>query len=235
MLKDIDADLNAKLAIVREIEGQKKDHCSELYSRPSHRRRMEIVISILKKLVKGSNFIDIGCAEGLYSNIAYEYGAKRVLGIDISPTKISRARERYPKCEFNCREIYELNDLESHFDVALCSEVLQHVLNYQLAAQAIFSCLKPGGYAIFTVPNLSDSQNHIFAAISSDMTSEQLLLEIGGAGFGRQNALWKFNTEKLFKELVENNNVTLVEKKSVDTPDGQRKNLWTVGVFQIDT
>ena len=227
-------ELKQKLAEVRDIEGQRKDHCAELYRRPGHERRMQILRSLLAKLVPQYDFIDVGCAEGLYCGLANEFGAHRVLGIDISPTKIQRALERYPTCEFVCRDMFDLHDLTGQFDVALCCEVLQHVLDYQLAAQTVISCLRPGGYAIFTTSNLSESPHHIPATVSSDMTAEQLLVEIGGAGFGKQNAVWKFNTDKLYEEIARGCGVTLLEKIPVDTPDGQRKNLWTIGVMQVN-
>jgi len=228
-------DLRKKLAKVRDSEGQLKDHCAEMYQRPGHQRRMQVVESLLAKFVSGRDFIDIGCAEGLYCGTADELGARRVLGIDIASSKIERAVERYPTCEFRCRDIFNLVDLRNQFDIALCTEVLQHISDYQVAAGIVIDCLRPGGYAIFTAPNLSGASDHIPATISPDMTIDQLLAEIGGAGFGRQNALWKFNTDKLYEEIVRGRpNVKLLEKIPVDTPDGQRRNLWTVGLIQVD-
>lgn len=228
-------ELRQKLAKVRNLEGQMKDHCAEMYQRPGHVRRMEIVKSLLVRFVPGRDFVDIGCAEGVYCGIAKELGARRIVGTDIAPSKIERAKEHYPDCEFHCKDVLDIEGIKGQFDVALCSEVLQHVVDYRAAAGAIMHCVRQGGHAIFTAPNLSGGPDHISATISSEMTVDRLVEEIGGAGFGKQNALWKFNTDRLYEEIVqEREGAKLLEKIPVDTPDGQRKNLWTVALIQVD-
>lgn len=225
-------ELKVKLSAIREIEGRAKNHCDELYSRSGHKRRLELVKSILEKRVPGCDFFDIGCAEGLYCGIAFEAEAKSVVGVDISITKIKKAIHRFPACKFYCKDASNLKGFTGQFDIALCSEVLQHIPDYKEMATSVFNCVRRGGIAIFTVPNLSTSLEHEPAAISSKMDIKDLLANIGGAGFGKQNALWKFNSEKLYDELVCWCNAELLEKIPVDTPDGQVKNLWTIGVFQ---
>jgi trans-aconitate methyltransferase len=225
-------DLTVKLAAVRELEGQTTNHCGEMYSRPGHVRRMEMVRSLLERFVRGNDFIDVGCAEGLYCGMAHDLNANSVLGLDVSPTKIDRAMEAYPDCTFRRADASELTELSRHFDVALCGEVLQHVLDYVKVAANLFDCLRPGGHAIITAPNLSEGTDHQLTPISSDMDVNELLAEVGGAGLGRNNGVWKFNTDKFYDELAELSDVSLIEKIAVDTPDGQRKNLWTIGVFR---
>ena len=50
--------------------------------------------------------------------------------------------------------------------------------------------------------------------------------EVGGAGFGKQNAIWKFNTKLFCDELL--NDFVVDKIVEVDTPDNQIKNLWTI-------
>ena len=140
----------------------------------------------------------------------------------------------YPDCRFSCQDVSAGGGLPGQYDVALCSEVLQHIPDYASFAQTVFDSLTPGGRAVFTVPNLSPSAEHVSASISSQMSAEELLAEVGGAGFGRQHAVWKFNSDRLYEELASGGRVVLDEKRPVDTPDGQRQNLWTVGVFRRD-
>jgi len=84
------------------------------------------------------------------------------------------------------------------------------------------------------VPNLSTTTDHVLANISSDMSVDRLVEEISIAGAGNQNALWKYNSDKLYDEiLMEYPRAKLVKKIPVDTPDGQRINLWTIGIMKV--
>jgi len=45
---------------------------------------------------------------------------------------------------------------DNHFDVILCSHVLEHVIDDKKAMMEFFRVLKPGGWAILQVPVLQD-------------------------------------------------------------------------------
>lgn len=47
---------------------------------------------------------------------------------------------------------------ESSIDAIIITEVLEHLLNPVQCLENIFHCLKPGGYAIFTVPIRTEEQ-----------------------------------------------------------------------------
>jgi 2-polyprenyl-3-methyl-5-hydroxy-6-metoxy-1,4-benzoquinol methylase len=221
--------LKYKFAIVRDMEATNKDHVEEMYRRPSHRERMRAIVQIMARYVPGNNFLDIGCAEGIYCSEAYRLRAKIVVGIDISAKKISRAKELYPDLDFRVADSDTLTDhFKNKFNFILCTEVLQHILDYKKTVKEAVSLLEKSGYLLLSVPNLSKEQRHIFAKIDDSMLPEELLKEIGGAGHGRQNAIWKFSTYILRNELISEYALELIEKIPIDTPDGEIKNLWTI-------
>lgn len=72
------------------------------------------------KLPHGSSLIDIGCGNGMYSNIFREYGME-VTGIDISKSAIDFCNEKYQgKIKFVCGDAFSL-DYDNEFGYAFCS------------------------------------------------------------------------------------------------------------------
>ncbi len=66
----------------------------------------------LLKGVAGMDILDAGCAAGWYSKTFLDMGARRVVGLDFSPSMIERARKRLgsydrEKYEFYCHDLRE--------------------------------------------------------------------------------------------------------------------------------
>lgn len=76
--------------------------------------------------------IDIGCGRGLVA-LDMAAKAKKVVGIDIVKGNIQEARKlkearRVPNVEFICCDIQQY-DFKEHFDMAILSNVLEHLSN----------------------------------------------------------------------------------------------------------
>lgn len=225
--------LKEKILTVRDMEAVGRDHVEAMYERPSHKERKRVILAIMSKFVQGKDFLDLGCAEGIYCKEAYNLKATNIVGVDVSIKKIERAIELYPDLKFRTADSDQIHEtFEQSFDFILCTEVLQHIVDYKNTILSILKVLKISGLLLLSVPNLSKTDHHVFADIDNNMSEEELLREIGGAGYGKQNALWKFNTDILEKELTTEYPLRLIEKVPVDTPDGEIKNLWTVFLFE---
>jgi len=55
-----------------------------------------------------------------------------------------------------CMDVTNILYEDNHFDVILCSHVLEHVIDDKKAMMEFFRVLKPGGWAILQVPVLQD-------------------------------------------------------------------------------
>jgi 2-polyprenyl-3-methyl-5-hydroxy-6-metoxy-1,4-benzoquinol methylase len=78
-----------------------------------------------------------------------------VVGVDISGSKIARARELYPEILFIQSDVRDLALTEESFDSVVLAETLEHVpeeVGAQILSKA-WSLLKPGGRLIVSVPN----------------------------------------------------------------------------------
>lgn len=108
-------------------------------------------------LTDGKRVLDIGCGAGTLSFYIGSHG-NYVKGVDIS-SKAIRACEISAKdlgigknVSFQVADFLKIN-ISERFDVILCSEVLEHLVDDRLAAKKIFSNLKNDGVALISVPS----------------------------------------------------------------------------------
>ena len=115
----------------------------------------------LPKTKNGERLLDVGCGTGAFS-IGAALRGYRALGLswDKRNQLVARERAAYSKTlstEFEVLDIRELDrrvDLVGNFDVVICLETIEHVLEDLKLMQAIARCLKPGGRLLLTTPYL---------------------------------------------------------------------------------
>jgi len=96
---------------------------------------------------------EIGCGEGVFTRLLLEKG-KRVGGVDISSTALSRAKERLK--DFGdkvCLQKLDIvrEDIEGNFDLILASEILYYLGGkdvLQSLEEKFFRHLRPYGYLL---------------------------------------------------------------------------------------
>ena len=98
----------------------------------------------LKQFAAG-NLLDIGCGEKPYLNMVAPYVHQHV-GIDHSNTHHDKAHID------TFSNAYSIPFQNKTFDTVLCTDVLEHLEEPDMAIAESFRLLKPGGYAIYTVP-----------------------------------------------------------------------------------
>jgi len=106
-----------------------------------HRTRLELleapVRAALSSAGPGATVIDLACNEGWFSHRMLEWGAARVIGVDIRPRLIRRAeliRSHFGispgRLEFRCADIFDLDTSAlGTFDVVLCLGLIYHLEN----------------------------------------------------------------------------------------------------------
>lgn len=112
-------------------------------------------------LTPGDKLLDLGCGEGRHAINAYIAGEVDVFGVDLSLKDLATTRERQQPFAVNdskrsfhiqCANALQLPFADHSFDKIICSEVLEHLPDYQGALKEIQRVLKPGGTLAISVP-----------------------------------------------------------------------------------
>ncbi len=112
-------------------------------------------------LQDGQNILDLGCGEGRHSiGAAWIYPNINVVGVDLSLKDLSTAKTKHVSFDQNGaqRTLYcqtngcKLPFADNCFDHIICSEVLEHVEQYQEMIDEMHRVLKPSGTLSISVP-----------------------------------------------------------------------------------
>lgn len=102
------------------------------------------------------NILDIGCGGGLITGPLYKLGGN-VTGIDPSPENINVARAYANKHDLKINYINstpeELSRQAERFEVILCLEVIEHVVDPNYFIKSFTNLLLPGGMLIISTIN----------------------------------------------------------------------------------
>lgn len=136
-----DYDKFAKMRQEELLKGEKKPH--RFAEKPMMR-------SMLKDL-KGKKVLMLGCGTGEESKLLKEFGAKDIVGIDLSKVSIKLAKETYPEYNFVVGDMHNLPFEDNSFDFIYSSLVIHYSDKPEKVYQEIYRILKDDGYLLFSV------------------------------------------------------------------------------------
>jgi ubiquinone/menaquinone biosynthesis C-methylase UbiE len=179
-------------------------------------KKFKNISQLFKKEIKKNDskvkVLDVGCGLGrLIYDMGAEYGADNDLefyGVDINPLRIKicdikKQKYKNVNANFSVGLITELDFPENTFDVLFCIEVMEHLKDYDKAAQEMYRVLKPGGIAIVTTPNRTNVLSLIKSVFKKEKNeAEDLNIEMTKEKFGYGHISVKGYKEwiKVFKE-----------------------------------
>jgi 2-polyprenyl-3-methyl-5-hydroxy-6-metoxy-1,4-benzoquinol methylase len=125
-----------------------------------HRHCQDPVIFRTLGDVRGKTLLDLACGDGFYTRrFRSECGAGPVLGIDLSPKQIERARaieQRDPLgIEYQVGDVTRL-DVKGRFDVVTAIHLLHYLegeSEIELALRSVFDLLNERGYFVTMMAN----------------------------------------------------------------------------------
>ncbi len=100
--------------------------------------------------VQGFRVCDLGCGRGWMASQLASVGL--VTGVDLSPSGVKLAAERWPHIRFECADILNWTT-DQPFDLVVSSEVIEHITEKERFVETVVRNLKPGGFAVITTPN----------------------------------------------------------------------------------
>ncbi len=158
-------------AVVEPAPGPLQSALDELYgysddleTRVLHRSRLNLFHHFVSGLIRRGDIrsferaLDLGCNGGYFSKMLTDFGFRDVLGIDIEPEFIDRARRAFGDATEGRRRTFRVGNAEElpaaeAFDFVLCTEVIEHTEHPGRVIANIATALRPGGIAVVTLPN----------------------------------------------------------------------------------
>lgn len=114
------------------------------------------------QLKDGDRFLDVGCGEGRHTLGAYLHANVEAIGVDLSDSDLDIARERSQEfvepdnnnksVSFQQANALELPFEDNSFDKVICSEVLEHIPDFQGVLKEMQRVVKPDGVIAISVP-----------------------------------------------------------------------------------
>lgn len=119
----------------------------------------------LLPVAEGDVLLDVGCGEGRHAlGLTRSVPQLRVWAVDLDVQSLNTAHQRYREsfqgevrkqgdsCRFARTDMQKLPFADGVFDLVICSEVLEHLVDCQPALDEIARVLKPGGIFVASVP-----------------------------------------------------------------------------------
>jgi len=111
----------------------------------------------------GFKILDIGCGSGRHTCAAYQCQKVTAIGADLNLKDLTEAGERLKLHDrlgehgggiwgLSVADVTRLPFKDDHFDIVICSEVLEHIVLHQVAVKEIIRVLKPGSDLVVSVP-----------------------------------------------------------------------------------
>lgn len=131
---------------------------AEMHSVAGRRRKAATMLAILAEALgprlAEARVLNVGCSTGIIDEFLAPH-VGRVTGIDIDAPAVegARLRCRAGNTEFRVGDAMQLDFPDASFDVAICSQVYEHVPDPVRMMKEIHRVLAPGGVCYFAATN----------------------------------------------------------------------------------
>lgn len=130
-----------------------------IYNRHSRHKKAERLIMLLKSLLtsrklRNSSTMEVGGSLGIISYKLSKH-VKRAVCTDIDKQALRFAKQNFiaPNLSFEIEDATNLSYKSNSFDIIICMQIYEHVLNQAKLISEIFRVLKKNGICYFTAVN----------------------------------------------------------------------------------
>lgn len=121
--------------------------------------------SVLQKIInnkKIKTILDVGCASGTFTNqLTQLFPKAKIHGVDIYYPAIKFAQQKYPQINFMVADAHQLPFKKNTFDLIICYETIEHVVDPKRVLLEIKKVLRKDGTAIVAM----DSGSWLFRVV----------------------------------------------------------------------
>lgn len=112
---------------------------------------------LLKGLPGGLDVLDVACGSGVHGAELKRLYGHRVVGVDLSPASVEKAKTRLAEAyvaDITRPELYPAFG-RSKFDIIVLSDILEHVSDPLDVIARHLPLLAPGGHLLISLPNIA--------------------------------------------------------------------------------
>ena len=126
---------------------EKKINANNLFEIPA-------LFSMMPEL-KGKRILDLGCGFGEHCKQFVNYGAEKVVGIDISKKmlEVAMAENCDPKIQYINISMEDIAQLQERFDIVISSLAVHYVEDFDVVIKNVYNLLDENGIFIFSQEN----------------------------------------------------------------------------------
>ena len=197
------------------------------------------------QFVKNKRVADVGCGSGYGCEILKKAGAAEVCGSDISEHSIRFAKSRYSDfAKFTVQGITSMKEFPNDFfDIAISSEVLEHIKEYGMQEKAISELKRitqKDGLLIIGTPNSELLGHHGFSFDEINTLFKKSFLhycifENALVPFGDAKSLWKKRLSEGNVGVIISEHISLSKTVLPDGVNPEIKRGVKAGRFQFRT
>lgn len=188
----------SRTSSVDDWEAHWTQYADTASANPAQAYRRELVVSAIDRAGPPHRLLDVGSGQGdLLATFAGRWPGADLAGLDLSGEGIRQARAKVPSARFFQIDLMASTPLPQELvgwaDVAVCSEVLEHVDDPVQLLRSAAGALAPGALVVITVPGgprtafdrlIGHRRHYTPAALRSVLVDAGFTIEeVRGTGF----------------------------------------------------
>lgn len=146
----------------------------------SHKHLDRLLLKQFAEENKNGKCIDFGCGPGQTTKFLFDSGIKSIIGTDISPAMISKAKQINPHINFEVADILHLQYKDGSFSSAIAFYAIVHFTLDELktAFKEIDRILKSGGQFLFSF-HIGSEIKHVDNFLDKNVSLDFYFFETG--------------------------------------------------------
>jgi ubiquinone/menaquinone biosynthesis C-methylase UbiE len=187
------------------MRGLYEDRAAQQYAEPAPLpdprldRKFARICELVSAQLPCESFLDAGCGDGRYLRALDAELPERIAGVDISERILETAHAANPRAELRQGNLEALPFDNASFDLVLCTQVIEHVLNAAAGVAELVRVLQPAGRLVISTDN---ERNVVTRVLNAPRTATVRALRLRGTR-GRIESPATPYTRASFRALLE--------------------------------
>lgn len=120
---------------------------------------------------EAQQILEIGCGEGVFGAQLKKRQKAQVWGIEREPNAAKKAQQQLDRI-FVGDALETLRELSFKFDVIICNDIIEHIVDHEAFLRLVHAHLRPGGVLVASVPNVRFLKNILHVLVHKDWQYE---------------------------------------------------------------